>query len=520
MSRDWAAPAPQVTERAEAAPYRPAAARPCPNGSPVRGSSCRPARSRCGRTTPTTRTGPGTDFYWLTGSIEPDAVLVFEPPPRRRVTLYLAPIGWTGRPRPSSPIAATASCGSAPPRRGGDRPPLGIDAPARRTRAAAKGSKTPVARLRDHDARGRRAARPRIGRGRRGESTDPDAELATVLSELRLVKDDHEIELLDAAVDATARGFEEAVRELAAASARRTASVDRGNLLAPGPRRGQRRRLRHRSWRGAARLHAALDRATTARRPAATSLLLDMGSRRTSCTPPTSPAPCRSTGASRPSSARSTRLVLARPAGRHRTRSQPGNDFLDPAPGGDGGARRGARSSWGILTVHRRRSARGDATVLPPLHAAHVEPHARARRPRLRRGARRDLQVRHARAGHGASPSSPACTSRPTTSPFPSGTAASACASRTTCSSPPRGTGTCRRAAPPGRRGRGVGPPADQLTPKETIRARRERDRLRAVGSNTVCQPVVSWDARFRIGAVDPAVPAGSQPSTRGTPRD
>ncbi|MEO5678051.1 MAG: aminopeptidase P family protein, partial [Acidimicrobiales bacterium] len=45
----------------------------------------------------------------------------------------------------------------------------------------------------------------------------PDAELAQVLSELRLVKDEHEVELLQRAVDATARGFDDAVAELAVA---------------------------------------------------------------------------------------------------------------------------------------------------------------------------------------------------------------------------------------------------------------------------------------------------------------
>jgi Xaa-Pro aminopeptidase len=48
----------------------------------------------------------------------------------------------------------------------------------------------------------------------------PDAELAQALAELRLVKDAHEVELLQQAVDATVRGFGDAVRELAVAKRR------------------------------------------------------------------------------------------------------------------------------------------------------------------------------------------------------------------------------------------------------------------------------------------------------------
>ncbi len=51
--------------------------------------------------------------------------------------------------------------------------------------------------------------------------TDPDAddELVVFLSELRLVKDEHEVAQLQAAVDATITGFEDVVRQLDAAKA-------------------------------------------------------------------------------------------------------------------------------------------------------------------------------------------------------------------------------------------------------------------------------------------------------------
>ncbi len=70
--------------------------------------------------------------------------------------------------------------------------------------------------------------------------------LGEVLDELRLVKDDWEIDRLQHACDATARGFADVVRELppcsrASRAARR--ALARGHVLAPGPARGQRRRL-------------------------------------------------------------------------------------------------------------------------------------------------------------------------------------------------------------------------------------------------------------------------------------
>jgi Xaa-Pro aminopeptidase len=56
-----------------------------------------------------------------------------------------------------------------------------------------------------------------------------DAELATVLSELRLIKDDYEVAELDAAIAATATGFAEVVREMPAA-----ASLARGERWLEG----------------------------------------------------------------------------------------------------------------------------------------------------------------------------------------------------------------------------------------------------------------------------------------------
>ncbi|MDR5698927.1 aminopeptidase P family protein [Agromyces aerolatus] len=62
-----------------------------------------------------------------------------------------------------------------------------------------------------------------------GDDHEPDAELARVLSELRLVKDEFEVAELRAAVDATARGFTEVLAELP-----RIASEVRGERVIEG----------------------------------------------------------------------------------------------------------------------------------------------------------------------------------------------------------------------------------------------------------------------------------------------
>jgi len=147
---------------------------------------------------------PGTEFAYLVGSHEPDAVLVIDP--SGRAVLYQAPTMdrsspafftdrvygelWVG-PRPS--LEATSAL-------------LGIE---NRPLDALEGLKGTEARVvRGYDTRVEQLFVT-------GE--DGDAELATFLSEQRLVKDEHEIAQLQEAVDATIRGFEDAVRSLDAA---------------------------------------------------------------------------------------------------------------------------------------------------------------------------------------------------------------------------------------------------------------------------------------------------------------
>ena len=147
---------------------------------------------------------PGSDFAYLVGSHEPDAVLVVDD--TGAAVLYQAPAMtrstpefftdrvygelWVG-PRPGLPATSAR---------------LGIQT-------------QPLEELAKLDGRVARVLR---GFDSRVESLfvsdpDQDAELATVLSELRLVKDAHEIEQLQQAVDATVRGFEDAVRALPSA---------------------------------------------------------------------------------------------------------------------------------------------------------------------------------------------------------------------------------------------------------------------------------------------------------------
>ncbi len=142
---------------------------------------------------------PGTDFTHLVGSSEPDAVLVVED---GRSVLYQAPVMdrstpafftdrvygelWVG-PRPSLDQAQAL---------------LGVE-----TRPLEELDKLsgPARVLRGQDARVEALFETQ---------EEADGELREFLSELRLVKDAHEIAQLQLAVDATVKGFEDVVRQL------------------------------------------------------------------------------------------------------------------------------------------------------------------------------------------------------------------------------------------------------------------------------------------------------------------
>jgi Xaa-Pro aminopeptidase len=146
---------------------------------------------------------PGTEFAYLAGSNEPDAVLVIDA--KGAAVLYQAPSMdrstpsfftdrmygelWVG-PRPTL-AASSALLGIE------TRPLEELDKLSGKARV-----------LGGYDAR---------VEGLFDTDKDADDELAVFLSEQRLVKDEHEVEQLQEAVDATILGFEDVVRQLPAA---------------------------------------------------------------------------------------------------------------------------------------------------------------------------------------------------------------------------------------------------------------------------------------------------------------
>jgi Xaa-Pro aminopeptidase len=179
---------------------------------------------------------PGSDFSWLVGSHEPEAVLVVDA--EGEAVLYQAPAWdrttpafftdrngefWVG-PRPSLD-AVTAELGIA------TRPLEEIEKLRGTTARVLRGYDATVEALFESAEEG-------------------DKELATWLSEARLVKDAWEVEQLQKAVDATVMGFEDVARELprAVASSERWAEgvfglrarvegndVGYGSICAAGP---------------------------------------------------------------------------------------------------------------------------------------------------------------------------------------------------------------------------------------------------------------------------------------------
>ncbi len=143
---------------------------------------------------------PGTEFAHLVGSHEPDAVLVVEA--SGEAVLYQAPSMdrstpafftdrvygelWVG-PRPT--LAATSAL-------------LGVETRPLEELEKLSGAARVV---RGYDAR---------VEGLFETDEERDSELAAFLSELRLVKDAHEVQQLQGAVDATVLGFEDVVRAL------------------------------------------------------------------------------------------------------------------------------------------------------------------------------------------------------------------------------------------------------------------------------------------------------------------
>ena len=209
MSKNWAAPARLVDGPLPAAPFH--AQRRAkvserfqgdwivvPTGVPKVRSNDTDYRFR-----------PGTDFSWLTGGQEPDAVLVMAPVAGggHTSTLFTAPRAdrstpafftdrrygelWVG---PRLGLAETSVL-------------LGIDtAPLDELASTLKAAEGATVRV----VRGFDAAVDALV----DEQAEADADLLAVLADRRLVKDEHEIACLQAAVDTTVLAFEDVVRAL------------------------------------------------------------------------------------------------------------------------------------------------------------------------------------------------------------------------------------------------------------------------------------------------------------------
>jgi Xaa-Pro aminopeptidase len=165
---------------------------------------------------------PSSDFVWLTGCAEPDAVLVIHP--GGEGVLFLA----DRASRNTSAFYADRRYGElwVGPRRGVRETAAALDIACRPleelsgTLDGLAPGKTRV--IRDIDSRVDRRVR------RVGDKAREDA-LAVASSELRLLKDDFEVGELERAISATERGFAECVRELPVAYA-----MDRGERWIEG----------------------------------------------------------------------------------------------------------------------------------------------------------------------------------------------------------------------------------------------------------------------------------------------
>jgi Xaa-Pro aminopeptidase len=150
---------------------------------------------------------PGTDFFWLSGGMEPDAVLLLEAAgDGHSATLFVEPRNdrsthqfftdarygefWTG---PRMGLAETSAH-------------LGV------TTAPLAELQALLQRLPADSAVVARAIDPRIDAALPPQ--EADEELLTALSEMRLTKDAFEVSMLQQAVDSTIRGFEDVVRAL------------------------------------------------------------------------------------------------------------------------------------------------------------------------------------------------------------------------------------------------------------------------------------------------------------------
>jgi len=155
----------------------------------------------------------GTDFFYLTGCDEPDAVLVIAPSGASATTTLYVP---HRRDSSTHEFYTDARYGElwVGPRRGVDEAAIYYDIDTAPLENLEKDlvslGGANVVTLRGFDE----------GVDALHEESEKDEELANVLSELRLVKDDFEVAQLQAAIDFTVKGFEDVVRALPSAEGR------------------------------------------------------------------------------------------------------------------------------------------------------------------------------------------------------------------------------------------------------------------------------------------------------------
>ncbi len=155
---------------------------------------------------------PGSDFYYLTGAFEPDCVLVMEPLPDggHRDVLFVEPdLGKTDERFFADRLHGELWIG----------PRLGVEPSSDRFGVDEARGLPELARALEPLQRGEREWR--IVRGIDpsvdalvGEQPQRDAQFATALAEMRLIKDDFEIAQLDKAVASTALAFDDVMRAL------------------------------------------------------------------------------------------------------------------------------------------------------------------------------------------------------------------------------------------------------------------------------------------------------------------
>ncbi|GAC1586399.1 MAG: aminopeptidase P family protein [Candidatus Velthaea sp.] len=156
---------------------------------------------------------PGTDFYYLTGNLEADCVLVMKPRAGggHDDMLYVEPNpGKTDATFFTDRVKGELWVG----------PRLGVPESAIRFGLATRALPQLLDDMNVTHYRVLREVDPQID-ALLAKQDRRDAEFAAVLSELRLIKDDYEVAEIQTAVDATKLGFEDVVRALPAAKTER-----------------------------------------------------------------------------------------------------------------------------------------------------------------------------------------------------------------------------------------------------------------------------------------------------------